>query len=180
MAYHEHLTALLTNAAEKAFTELFSQHPEEFYYCTLVTMDGYSPIISACSYETLDQTMQEHNCIGDTDAYLDFKWSYADSPYCAYGEQYFSEVNEFMKKWNLFELDDNAFTDAIETLLASMEEAMRRLDQKGIFGTGEQRNKIFINAEFMPPDYTNNKRAKRLNPPDALEDWEAEAAEPEE
>lgn len=180
MNHTNKLTALLTDAAEKAFTALFSEHPEHFYYCTLVSIDGYSPCISAISEEALDRILAENDCTDDEDARLDFKWSYADSPYCAYGEEYFAEVNSFMDEWNIFDLDDDDFEEAFETLLFSMEEAMRNLDEKGIFGTGTERKQVFINAEVMPPDYTNTKRAERLNPPEAMADWLKEAAETEE
>ena len=33
-----------------------------------------------------------------------------------------------------------------------MEQAMRNLDKKGLFGQGEKRLGIVINAEYMPPD----------------------------
>lgn len=36
--------------------------------------------------------------------------------------------------------------------------------------------KLF-NAEFMPPDFTNTKRALRLNPREALNEWLEEIAE---
>lgn len=45
---------------------------------------------------------------------------------------------------------------------------MHRLDSSGLFGHGEKRLAMIINAEFMPPDYTNTQRALRLNPPEAL------------
>ena len=61
--------------------------------------------------------------------------------------------------------------------MSAMEEAMARLDQAGLFGTGSKRAHIVINVEVMPPDYTNTERAKRLNPPEALVDWLKEAAE---
>ena len=46
-----------------------------------------------------------------------------------------------------------------------------------MFGQGEQRLNIVINAEFMPPDYTNTERALRLNPQETLKEWLEEAAE---
>ena len=54
---------------------------------------------------------------------------------------------------------------------------MHNLDMNGMFGQGEQRLGIVINAEFMPPDFTNTERALRLNPKEALEEWLEEIAE---
>jgi hypothetical protein len=53
-----------------------------------------------------------------------------------------------------------------------------RLNAKGLFGKGKERLGIVINAEVMPPDYTNTQRALRLNPRDALTAWLREMAEP--
>ena len=55
---------------------------------------------------------------------------------------------------------------------------MTRLDRAGVFGTGPKRAGIVVNVECMPPDRTNVERALRLNPPEALEVWLREAAEP--
>ena len=35
-----------------------------------------------------------------------------------------------------------------------------------------------INVEVVPPDHTNTERAIRLNPPEAITQWLADAAEP--
>ena len=64
-----------------------------------------------------------------------------------------------------------------ELRLGAMEEALARLDRMGIFGTGEARNRIVVNAEVMPPDYSNTVRAQRLNPPAAIRDWLIHVAE---
>ena len=53
------------------------------------------------------------------------------------------------------------------------------LDNEGLFGTGEQRLKIVINVEVMPPNYGNTLRALRLNPREALNTWLEEIAEEE-
>ena len=56
---------------------------------------------------------------------------------------------------------------------------MHDLDAEGLFGQGEKRLGIVINAEFMPSDCTNTERALRLNPQKALEEWLEEMAEEE-
>ena len=66
-----------------------------------------------------------------------------------------------------------------DDLLDCMERVMSELDQEGIFGTGEKRRKIMVNAEVMPPDYTNTDRALRLNEKEDIRDWLEEAAEAE-
>ena len=105
------------------------------------------------------------------------KWSYAESPYYAYGEEYFEEVKKvFNERMHL--LGNEAERDnEIELRINSMEQVMHNLDNEGIFGTGEKRLGIVINAEFMPPDYTNTERALRLNPKEAIQEWLDEIAE---
>ena len=58
-----------------------------------------------------------------------------------------------------------------------MEKVMADLDQEGIFGSGEQRNRIVVAAEVMPPDDTNTSRVLRLNAKENLKEWLEEAAE---
>ncbi|WP_416638899.1 DUF4303 domain-containing protein [Pseudomonas sp. OHS18] len=52
-----------------------------------------------------------------------------------------------------------------------------RLDEHGVFGSGQARERLAINLEVMPPDRTNTERALRLSPPPALTQWLAEPAE---
>lgn len=59
-----------------------------------------------------------------------------------------------------------------------MESAIVKLDRKGVFGHGGDRERIVVNVEVMPPDFTNTQRAVRLNPPEAVRTWIDEAAEP--
>lgn len=53
-----------------------------------------------------------------------------------------------------------------------MIEAMKRLDNKGFFGTGEDREKVVINVEIAPPDGIEKENALFLNPKsDLLDDY---------
>ena len=102
-------------------------------------------------------------------------------PYFAYGEEYFSEVSKlFLENIERMEdMDEDTYEQEFDLLLHIMECVMAELDEEGLFGSGEQRKKIVVNAEVMPPDYTNTERALRLNPPEALTDWLEECAEEE-
>mgnify|MGYP003884806335 CR=1 FL=1 len=55
--------------------------------------------------------------------------------------------------------NEKAYMKEYKIRLNSMEQAMVNLDKEGLFGTGNERLKIVINAEVMPPDYTNTERA---------------------
>lgn len=166
----------IKNAAKKAIQSLFQNHKESFYYCSLIT-DGmaHCPIISAWSWEALECEAQKDKNNDEARYYL--KWSYADSPYCMYGNEYFSEVAEVFNYRDLNLKTDDERTEEFYIRMNSMEKAMAELDNEGLFGTGTQRIGIVINVEVMPPDYENTLRAIRLNPRDALEDWLEEIAE---
>ena len=180
------LVALLKEAVGKAFKDLFKEHPDEhFYYCTLVLMNGQGcPVVSAMSEEVLEKLVQEDvKKYGySTSVSREFlKWSFADSPYCIYGEQYFSEVEKMIASRDLDEngerLTGDRFMKEYDIRMNSMEEVMASLDKEGIFGSGERRKNMVVLAEVRPPDYTNTERALRLNSREALKEWLEEVAE---
>lgn len=172
----EFLVEIIQEATYKAIKKLFQDHKEKFYYCSLITTgEGLCPIISAWSEEALERTAREEQDVEEAKYYL--KWSYAETPYFAYGEEYFEDVNrvflERMRKLSTEKERDHE----IQLRINSMERVMHNLDMDGIFGQGKERLGIVINAEVMPPDYTNTERALRLNPRKALNEWLEEFAE---
>lgn len=172
----ESLVFMIQKATKKAFTQLFQEHNENFYYCSLITTgEGLCPIISAWSEEALENAVKD---VADVEeARYDLKWSYAESPYFAYGEEYFEEVKKvFSERMKQCTTDDEKEKEVL-LRINSMERVMHNLDKEGIFGQGKKRLDIVINAEFMPPDYTNTERAFRLNPKEALKQWLEEMAE---
>lgn len=172
----EALVILIQEATEKALNELFHTHNEKFYYCALITTgEGLCPIISAWSEEALERAAKEAD--DAEEAKYDLKWSYAESPYFAYGEEYFEGVNRvFLERMNQL-LTEEEKDREIRLRINAMESVMHHLDMDGMFGRGEKRLGIVINAEFMPPDFTNTERALRLNPREALNEWLEEIAE---
>ena len=167
----------LEKITEKALNELFEENKENFYYCSLITDgEGHCPLISAWSYEAFERVTSS---IASEEVKEEYKWSYADSPYFDYGGEYLAELKEEWEEHLDIELDDDEYFEEIDKRIDMMEEVMKRLDKKGLFGKGEKRLGIVINAEFMPPDYTNTERAKRLNPKEAIKEWLEEAAEEE-
>lgn len=108
----------------------------------------------------------------------DVKWDLSSSPYFNFGAEYFDRVNRaFTARSNIYEMDEAASEQEFTLRLNAMTEALRRCDQQGIFARNQPRTEIVINVELLPPDETNTQRAKQLNPPEALTQWLAEAAE---
>lgn len=172
----EMLVEIIQNATQKALSKLFAEHKEIFYYCSLITTgEGLCPIISAWSIEALERVAGEEDNVEEAKYYL--KWSYDETPYFAYGKEYFEDVNKvFLERMKALTTEQEK-DEEIQLRINSMERAMRNLDMDGMFGNGEERLGIVINAEFMPPDYTNRERALRLNPREALNEWLEEIAE---
>lgn len=168
----EELTQAIADATRAAAAELFARHPGHYYSFALIsTGEALPPYISAWSEEALAET-------GDP---VELRWSYADSPFCAYGyEEHFGRVRALFSERPVMDFKDQEASAAeYELRYRAMEHALRQLDGEGVFGTGHERSRIVVNAEVMPPDYTNTQRARRLNPPEALARWLAEAAERE-
>jgi hypothetical protein len=163
------------DALDKALIKLLSMYPDHnFYYFALITTgEASSPFISAWSRELLENSAKS---IEDTE---DLKWSYSESPLCFFAEEYFKTVDDLfqLRPEMHSDLSDEEWKLEYNQRLDAMEFALKRLDLNGVFGRGEARNKIYINVECMPPDYTNTERAYRLNPINALNTWLEEAAE---
>ncbi len=172
----EALVIIIQEATQKALNQLFQAHNEKFYYCSLITTgEGLCPIISAWSEEALERVANEADNVEEAKYYL--KWSYDESPYFAYGEEYFQGVNKlFLERMNKLKTDKEKDRE-IRLRINSMERVMHNLDMDGMFGCGDKRLGIVINAEFMPPDFTNTERVLRLNPKEALNQWLEEIAE---
>jgi len=172
------LSDAIISAARRAIRDLFAKHQEHFYYCSLVTTgEVHAPILVAWSKEALETAALKDD--NPTTAKAELRWSYADSPYCCYGEEYFREVRHLFdirprmcqtmtaEEWKL----------EYQLRLRAMESAMAQLDSEGLFGSGARRLQIVVNVEVMPPDEGNTERALRLNPKKALLEWLEEAAE---
>jgi hypothetical protein len=173
------LATAIESAVAMAIKSLFVEHPGHFYYVSLITTgEALPPVLAAWSEEALEEALR--NEADKEDARWGLKWSYADSPFYCYGNQYFEQVTKlFAKRPDITLLNGSAGQAEYDLRLRAMESALARLDRQGTFGIGEERLKIIVNVEVMPPDFTNTQRAARLNPPEAIRTWLEEAAEGE-
>ena len=173
----EELKIEIEKATQQAFAGLVELHPGRFYYFSLITTgEAHSPVVAAWSYEALQEAVEGESDVKD--AIWGLKWSYADSPYYCFGEEYFKNVELlFGQRPDIRLLSGQERKDEFDLRLRAMEEAIAALDAKGVFGMGTSRNRIVVNVEVMPPDVSNTDRAKRLNPAEAIEEWLEEAAE---
>ena len=162
-------------AVRKAFTGLFDNN-EKFYYCTLLTTgEGLPPLISAWSEEALERESSLHK---DEPEYREMiRWSYADSPYFAYGYEDFKHI--FSSRTLISALNDEEWENEILFRLKTMEEAMKQLDKEGIFSINQSRDNVCIEVGTMPPDKRTTEMTMCLNNPDSviMKEYMAEVAE---
>lgn len=171
----EKLADSIADAAKKAFLTIF-ENKERYYYCALVTTgNGDCPIVSAWSWEALQK-----ECRGGTHSEIQaLKWSYADSPYCAVGQQNFKDVETLLSdRPSIDDLDDQEWEQEFSARLEAMVSAMEKLDQEGLFALNQPREDVLVIVDPMPPGDINTQIALRLNrPSNALNTFLAEAAE---
>jgi hypothetical protein len=174
------LSNAIAKATRAAYEQLIREHEGDYYYFVLATTwDGTVPAVSAWSREALSTAVQ--SCEDRVEAEWGLKWSYADSPFFCFGDQYFDEVRRLIElRPDMRKLRGEARNRELSLRVDAMVEAMKFLESEGLFGTGERRNRIFINVEINPPDSTNTARAEFLNPMDARKEWIEEMAEPTE
>lgn len=165
--YDEELVEAFVKSAGDAFSSLKENHKEQFYYFAFIFDEGMHPYISAWSYEALEKSMMDNKITEEDKGW--WKWDYSDSPYVVYGyDEFFYEVSELLDQRADKLSDDELYDVEWEIRIASMEEAMKRLDQSGMFGIGDERENVVINVEIAPPDYSEYNRALRLNAASSL------------
>jgi len=170
------LADAFTAATRSAVSALFAQFPDErFYYLSLILSDPcLPPALTAMSDGFLARARAED----PDDAYL--KWDYSRSPVYPYGwDDHYARARRLLElRPDLTAIQDEDAWDAEHRArLAAMEAAVSRLDAEGLFGTADRRAGLVVGVEVMPPDEENTARVRRLNPPEALREWLAEAAE---
>ncbi len=166
---NEELIEALAKAARAAFLSLKETTKEHFYFYAFIFDEGLHPYISAWSYEALEKSIIEQQISDEEKSW--WKWDSADSPYAVYGyDEFFGEVSNLLDERASKLSDDELYGVEWGVRIDSMEKALKRLDDSGLFGTGKERQRVVINVEQAPPDGdgSEHNRALRLNPPSAL------------
>ncbi len=175
----QELTEAFVKAARAAFLSLQETTKEHFFYYVFVFDEGLHPYISAWSYEALEQSIVEQQITEEDKRW--WKWDCSDSPYAVYGyDEFFCEVSELLDRRADVLSDDELYGMEWDIRVHALEEAMKRLDESGLFGTKEERNHVVINVELAPPDGSEYNRALRLNShSDVLSEYLETCEEPE-
>ena len=144
------LTEVIANAVRVSLTRLFS-NGETFFHCSLVvTGDGLHPRVAAWSWEALER---ESAIKGSSEKYCKkLKISLRDSPYFSYGQEHFCHANRLLlERPARSQLSREAWGLELGLRLQSMEDAISRLDEEGLFGVNQPRAKVTVLVEIMGP-----------------------------
>lgn len=107
------------------------------------------------------------------------QWDLASSRFAIVEDEIMARTEPaFDTRGFLYEMDDDDIEVEFQRRLASMEAALRRLDDQGLFGVGEDRGRSLLLVATMPPSDSEAEIGRRLNPAGPLlSAWLAEAAE---
>lgn len=155
------LTEVIADAARKAITQLRSQASGPFcVYALLTSGEALRPYLSVTRHGP-------------------GRWDLADSPLAVVGDEFFAPLGRaYAERGDLRAMAPSAADAEYWRRLASMEAALRTLDEEGMFSTGVDRAQTLLLVSPMPPDGSDAGFARRLNPPsELLQAWLEEAAE---
>lgn len=155
------LAAQIASATRRAVEDLHAQHPGLFcVYALVTTGEALRPYLSV----TLDGPD---------------RWDLPDSPFAVAGDEHLATLDAvYALRGDLVDLPPADAEREYGIRLASVEAALRTLDEEGLFGTGAARERVLLLVTPLPPDETDAWFARRLNPRGPLLDaWLAEAAE---
>jgi hypothetical protein len=141
----------IATAMGAAFTKLRTDHPDEhFYFFAIYTTEEASYLTAtAASEESLASAMAKSAATGTEVSERDLRYSCADSPY-----------------HDLCELHEAGGRRTLEACFV----ALAALDREGVFGSGEERERMIVNVVYG--DMSNERwleQAELLNPKAAVE-----------
>lgn len=155
------LASAIARATRRAVEQLHAAHPGPFcVYALATTGEALRPYLIVTPD---DET----------------RWDLPDSPFAVYGDGHLAGLEElFTERGDLFGMTPADADAEYSTRLASMESALRSLDDDGLFGTGDARRQVLLLVTTMPPDASDAAVARRLNQPGRLMTaWLEEASE---
>ncbi|RQU04049.1 DUF4303 domain-containing protein [Burkholderia cepacia] len=160
----------IADAARVTYRALLAAHPgEHFYAFALYTDSGAMTVVSAANSEEGLMRIREQMEVGDDEDAPEFTWATGEWAYEAAESDSF---NPLCKKLADTVLGPNFpeanFGQFFKSLQSDMIEALRLLDQEGLFGTGAEREKITLFVTISDDngaEELENESAKILNPP---------------
>lgn len=182
------LKTALTRACRSAFGEVRARHQGEYFYCMgLFTCGSFAYLVpTAMTEEGLNRAVREYQAnpryANEPLQSLRFslRWSPCDSPLHLEGEEHFAEVNALMREvteaLHGIDIDQgwDEFKGFVSRLQASICEVLKQLDQEGMFGTGQERERVFVTMLMGDQDDSILDIGRGLNPPVTVKQFEKE------
>ncbi len=168
MSYNKkELIEKITAASRIAFKKILEEKPnEDFFSFVLLTVDDVlSCYAYANSTESHLKTMLTNNIATNSKEEAYYKWAPVEWEYSTLSREEFDPVY-FLSEKIQDELSEDSFYKYKMDFIDCMETTLGQLDQEGIFGTGEKRNKITLFttiSDSFSTDEVEDHSSKRLN-----------------
>jgi hypothetical protein len=168
----ERLTRDIGAAARQSFTELLARHGHEAFYAFVLYTDGdcwtVSPAANSLEQLKARATAEE---VTDSREIAAAKWSSADWAYEAVGAEPFDPICVRLQAHsNALPDEPGTFAAFKEEVHRAMVEALRSLDESGVFGRHREGAVLFItSSDNGDAEALEDRSARLLNPPDIYE-----------
>jgi hypothetical protein len=174
--------ALLLDASRKTFISVQQQHPHEtFYAFGLFHEPLWAYIVPTCNTEEglIRQAHRyqhdEHNLGYATRTINDLRhllrWSTADWVYHRdLYRDHFEPVFEWLREYDPYDLGEDEWLDDAQ-MNAVCRSVLHTLDLEGVFGEGEDRERIVLNVLMGDQDNSWVEHARLLNSPAVYQRW---------
>lgn len=159
----------IADAARVTYRALLAAHPDEHFYAfALYTDSGAMTVVPAANTEEGLKRVREQMEIGDDEDAPEFTWATGEWAYEAAESDSFDPLCKKLADNVLGpKFDEAKFAAYFKELQRDMIEALRLLDEEGLFGKGEERDKITLFVTISDDDEAvplENESAKVLNP----------------
>ncbi|HDR9482201.1 hypothetical protein BLA13014_07234 [Burkholderia aenigmatica] len=167
---HPEFAREIADAASVTYRALLAAHPDEHFYAfALYTDSGAMTVVPAANSEEGLKRVRERMEIGDDEKAPEFTWATGEWAYESAEADSFNPLCERLADTVLGpEIPEAKFGEFFRDLQRDMIEALRLLDQEGLFGTGAAREKITLFVTISDDngaEALENESAKILNPP---------------
>jgi hypothetical protein len=160
----------ISDAARETYRALLAKHPgEHFYAFALYTDSGAMTVVPAANTEEGLQRVRKQMAVGDEERAPEFRWATGEWVYEAAEAGPFHPLCKRLAGAVLgSDSPATEFGHFFHELQRDMIEALRLLDQEGLFGVGAERERITLFVTISDDngaEELENISAKLLNPP---------------
>lgn len=160
----------IRDAARGTYRALLAKHPDEHFYAfALYTDSGAMTVVPAANSEEGLQRVRKRMAVGKEEVAPEFTWATGEWVYESAEADSFNALSKRLADAVLSPSFPAAeFGHFFHELQRDMIEALRMLDQEGLFGIGAERERItlFVTiSDDSRAEELENASAKVLNPP---------------